>query len=90
MALSLPFCILLVSHNSRATMHIYNETSFWRVLDRTGDYWTTIPNRERFSESNTEENMKSYLENGFSADKIETELNEENTELYLAQIKNKI
>lgn len=63
---------------------------FVDFLDRTGDYWTTIPNRERFSESNTEENMKSYLENGFSADKIETELNEENTELYLAQIKNKI
>ena len=29
---------------------------------------------ETFSESNTEENMKSYLENGFSAEKIETEL----------------
>jgi ribosomal protein S18 acetylase RimI-like enzyme len=45
---------------------------------------------ETFSESNTEENMKSYLENGFSIDKITTELNDENAEFYFAKIDEKI
>ena len=45
---------------------------------------------ETFSESNTEENMESYLENGFSADKIKTELNDENAEFYFAKIDEKI
>ena len=45
---------------------------------------------ETFSESNTEENMKSYLENGFSIDKITAELNDENTEFYFAKIGKKI
>ena len=45
---------------------------------------------ETFSESNTEENMKNYLENGFSIDKITTELNDENAEFYFAKIDKKI
>lgn len=45
---------------------------------------------ETFSDSNTEENMKSYLENGFSIDKITAELNDENTEFYFAKIGKKI
>lgn len=44
---------------------------------------------ETFSDSNTEENMKSYLENGFSIDKITTELNDENAEFYFAKINKK-
>ena len=45
---------------------------------------------ETFSESNTEENMKSYLEDGFSIDKITNELNDENAEFYFAKIDDKI
>lgn len=45
---------------------------------------------ETFSESNTEENMQSYLENGFSEDKIKTELTDENAEFYFAKIEGKI
>lgn len=45
---------------------------------------------ETFSESNTEENMKNYLENGFSLDKITAELNDENAEFYFAKIDEKI
>ena len=45
---------------------------------------------ETFSESNTEANMKSYLENGFSIDKITDELNNENTEFYFAELNEKI
>jgi len=45
---------------------------------------------ETFSESNTEENMKSYLENGFSIDKITSELNDENAEFYFAKIGEKV
>ena len=39
---------------------------------------------ETFSENNTEENMKSYLEKGFSDEKLKTELNDENSEFYFA------
>lgn len=45
---------------------------------------------EAFSESNTEENMKSYLENGFSIDKITAELNDENAEFYFSKIENNV
>lgn len=45
---------------------------------------------ETFSESNTEENMRNYLETGFSIDKITTELNDENTEFYFAKIENNV
>ena len=39
---------------------------------------------ETFSSSNTEENMKQYLEEGFSIEKLTDELNNENSEFYLA------
>lgn len=45
---------------------------------------------ETFSESNTEENMTSYLENGFSANKIKTELSDRNAEFYFATFDKKI
>jgi len=45
---------------------------------------------ETFSESNTDENMKSYLENGFSTDKIKAELSDENAEFYFAKIDEKV
>ncbi|MGB3869440.1 MAG: GNAT family N-acetyltransferase [Flavobacteriales bacterium] len=41
---------------------------------------------ETFIESNTEENMKSYLENDFSIDKITAELNNEASEFYFAKL----
>lgn len=45
---------------------------------------------ETFSQSNTEENMKNYLENGFSLSKITAELNDEDAEFYFAKIDEKI
>ena len=45
---------------------------------------------ETFSQSNTEENMKNYLENSFSLSKITDELNDENAEFYFAKIGKKI
>jgi len=41
---------------------------------------------ETFSESNTEENMTQYIEEGFSVDKLSEELNEANSEFYFAVI----
>jgi len=40
--------------------------------------------QETFSESNSEENMRSYLEEGFSNEKLTAELNDENSEFYFA------
>jgi len=45
---------------------------------------------ETFSECNTEENMKSYLESGFSEEKVKTELSDENAEFYFAKNGEKI
>lgn len=39
---------------------------------------------QTFSSSNTEENMKQYLEEGFSFEKLTDELNNENSEFYFA------
>lgn len=39
---------------------------------------------ETFSDSNSEENMKSYLEEGFSVQKLSSELHDTNTEFYFA------
>lgn len=39
---------------------------------------------ETFAESNTEENMKEYLDNGFSTEKLHSELNNPNSEFYFA------
>ncbi len=45
---------------------------------------------ETFSESNTEENMKSYLANSFSIDKITDELQDKNSEFYFAELDNNV
>lgn len=45
---------------------------------------------ETFFENNTEENMKSYLENDFSIDKIAAELNNETSEFYFAKLDNEV
>lgn len=45
---------------------------------------------ETFSESNSEENMKNYLEEGFSTEKLIAELNDKNSEFYFAKIDKKI
>ncbi len=39
---------------------------------------------ETFAESNTEENMTKYLEEGFSEEKLTNELNDENSAFYFA------
>lgn len=46
--------------------------------------------QETFSESNSEENMKNYLEEGFSKEKLTIELNDENAEFYFATLNNEV
>ncbi|OOV17254.1 GNAT family N-acetyltransferase [Flavobacterium sp. LM4] len=46
--------------------------------------------QETFSESNSEENKKSYLEEGFSNEKLTAELKDENSEFYFAMLDNKV
>jgi diamine N-acetyltransferase len=45
---------------------------------------------ETFSGGNTEENMKKYLEEGFSTEKVTAELNNPNSEFYFATLDNKV
>jgi ribosomal protein S18 acetylase RimI-like enzyme len=45
---------------------------------------------ETFSSGNTEENMKKYLEEGFSAEKLTAELNDKNSEFYFALLGNNV
>jgi len=45
---------------------------------------------ETFSEANSEENMKDYLEKGFSPEKLTTELTDENSEFYFATLNNEV
>ena len=45
---------------------------------------------ETFAESNTEENMKNYLEDRFSNEKLNTELSDKNSEFYFATIDNEV
>lgn len=45
---------------------------------------------ETFSSENSEENMKEYLENGFSTEKLTAELTDSNAEFYFAQLDKKI
>lgn len=45
---------------------------------------------ETFAESNTDDNMKTYLENGFSIDKITAELNDANAAFYFAKIDQRV
>ncbi|MBK8698541.1 MAG: GNAT family N-acetyltransferase [Saprospiraceae bacterium] len=45
---------------------------------------------ESFAAGNTGENIKSYLEEGFSVDKLTTELSDKNSEFYFATVDNEI
>lgn len=45
---------------------------------------------ETFSVGNTEENMRKYLEEGFSKEKLSTELNDKDTEFYFAELENEV
>ncbi|GAB3012902.1 GNAT family N-acetyltransferase [Niabella terrae] len=45
---------------------------------------------ETFSESNTEENMIKYLEDGFSVEKVTEELNNKHSEFYFALLDEKV
>jgi len=45
---------------------------------------------ETFSAGNTEENMKKYLEEGFTVEKLTVELNDRNSEFYFASLDNKV
>lgn len=46
--------------------------------------------KETFSESNSEENMKNYLEEGFSKEKLTKELEDKNAEFYFANLNNEV
>jgi len=46
--------------------------------------------QETFSESNSEENMTSYLEEGFSTEKLTSELDDNDSEFYFAKLDNEI
>lgn len=46
--------------------------------------------KETFADSNSEENMKSYLEEGFSLEKLIKEVNNEYSEFYFAKIDNEV
>ena len=45
---------------------------------------------DTFSEGNTEENMKKYLNDGFSTEKLTAELNDTNVEFYFAILDNAV
>ena len=45
---------------------------------------------ETFSAGNTEENMRKYLDEGFSIEKLTTELNDKNAEFYFAALDSKV
>jgi ribosomal protein S18 acetylase RimI-like enzyme len=45
---------------------------------------------ETFSENNTEENMKKYLEEGFSVEKLTAELNNLDSEFFFASLENNV
>lgn len=45
---------------------------------------------ETFSSKNSDENMKEYLENGFSTEKLKAELADKNSEFYFAKLDEKI
>ena len=45
---------------------------------------------ETFSSDNSEENMKEYLKNGFSTEKLNDELSDPNAEFYFCELKGKV
>jgi len=46
--------------------------------------------QETFSDSNSEENMKNYLAEGFSSEKLTAELNNKDSEFYFATLENNV
>ena len=44
---------------------------------------------ETFSSQNSEQNLKEYLENGFSTEKLKTELTNKDSEFYFAELDNR-
>ena len=44
--------------------------------------------QETFSEANSDKNMKNYLDEGFSNEKLTAELNDKNSEFYFAKFDN--
>lgn len=46
--------------------------------------------QETFSDSNSEENMNNYLEEGFSVEKLTTELNNKDSEFYFAILEDNV
>lgn len=46
--------------------------------------------QETFSDSNSEENMKNYLQEGFSSEKLTAELNNKDSEFYFATLENNV
>jgi len=46
--------------------------------------------QETFSESNSKENMKNYLEEGFSNEKLTAELNDQNSEFYFTTLDSEV
>jgi len=46
--------------------------------------------QETFADSNSRQNMDSYLEEGFSLEKLSAEVNNENSEFYFAKINNEV
>ena len=45
---------------------------------------------ETFSSDNSEQDLRSYLENAFSTEKVKGELSDETAEFYFAELNNKI
>ena len=45
---------------------------------------------ETFSSENSEEDMREYLEKGFSTEKLKTELTDKNAEFYFAELDDKV
>ena len=45
---------------------------------------------ETFSSDNSEENITEYLDNGFSTEKLKTELTDKNAEFYFAELKGRV
>ena len=45
---------------------------------------------ETFSSENSEEDMREYLEEGFSTEKLKTELTDKNTEFFFAELDDKV
>ncbi len=45
---------------------------------------------ETFAEGNTEENLQKYLEEGFTIEKLSSELSNQNSEFYFAKLDNKV